>query len=340
MTAAALTSSSGLEPVPVPPLVAGARFLGWGSALPDRVLGNAELECRLDTTDRWITERTGIRERRIADDSETTAGLAVTAGARALACAGVDPAEVGLVVLATTTPDQKMPATAAAVQAELAIGGGACDLNAVCAGFVHGLHLGLTAVAAGGLGPVLVIGADRLTALVDPDDRGTAILFGDGAGAVVLAPPAAEGGDPASGPGLLGLDFGTDGTGRRHLEVPAGQRYLHMDGREVFRQATRHLVASCRLALDHAGLTPGDVDLLVPHQANQRIIDHLAAKLGVGPERVKVNLDRVGNTSAASVPMALAEAADEGLLSTGDIVLLTAIGSGLSWGSLVLRWGR
>lgn len=336
----AVRESVGSSPVRTPPLLAGARFLGWGSALPDRVLDNAELEGRLETTDRWITERTGIRERRVADDRETTAGLAVAAGARALACAGVDPGQVGLVVLATSTPDQKMPATAAAVQAELSIAGGACDLNAVCAGFVHALHLGLTAVAAGGLGPVLVIGADRVTTLVDPDDRGTAILFGDGAGAVVLGPPAADRGEPASGPGLLGLDFGTDGTARRYLEVPPGQRYLQMDGREVFRQATRRLVASSLLALDHAGLTPGDVDLLVPHQANQRIIDHLAAKLGIAPERVKVNVDRVGNTSAASVPLALAEAADEGGLGAGDIVLLTAIGSGLSWGSLVLRWGR
>ncbi|MEJ7583392.1 MAG: beta-ketoacyl-ACP synthase III [Acidimicrobiales bacterium] len=312
-----------------------ARFLGVAGAVPDTTVTNHDLEAHLDTTDAWIVDRTGIRERRVSGDRDSTPSLAVTAGRRALARSGLPASAVDLVILATTTPDQSCPATAATVQDELGTAGAAFDLNAACAGFVYALHTAAAALVTPGLDHVLVIGADRFTSLIDPEDRATAILFGDGAGAVVLGRSDAG----APGPGVLGVDLGGDGSGARDLEVPVGERFVRMDGRQIFRQATRGLVESGRSALERAGANAADVDLFVPHQANRRIMDAAASRLGIPSDRMVVNLDRYGNTSAGSVPLALADAADTGRLTPGTVVLTSGIGAGMAWATLLLRWG-
>ncbi len=308
--------------------VTGAAIVGWGAALPDTVVTNAEFEARLDTTDTWITERTGIRERRIGG---TTGELATVAARTALEVAGADPATVDLLLLATTTPDQQMPATSSSVQAALGLGGGALDVNAACSGFVYALVAG-SAMVATGASRVLVIGADVISRLIDPDDRGTAVLFGDGAGAVVL--------DAVEGPGqLLGWDLGSDGAARHLLYADLGAT-ARMDGPELFRRAVRVMVDSSEMALKRAGLTAADVDLLVPHQANVRIIEAACTRLGIPVERTSVVLDRTGNTSAASIPIALTNAVHTDRLTDGDTVLLVGFGAGMTWASAVLRWGR
>ena len=304
----------------------GIRITGWGSALPDKVLTNHDLEATLDTSDAWITERTGIRERRIGG---TTSGLATEAGAAALASSGTRPDDVDLVMVATCTPDQAMPATAATVQEDLALRGGAFDLNAVCSGFVYGL-VAAAGLAATGLDRILLVGADTMSRIVDWDDRSTAILFADGAGAVVVEAVDGDG-------DLLGYDLDNDGTGRHLLWADIGGT-IHMDGREVFRRAVRSTVESSERALAAAGVDAGDLALLVPHQANLRIIDAVADRLGLTRDRAAVTVDRHGNTSAASIPLALADAADRGRLSPGDLVLLVGFGSGMSVASVVVRW--
>lgn len=305
----------------------GAVTTGWGAALPDRVLTNAELEARLGTTDEWITERTGIKERRTGG---TTVGLAVEAARAALASAGVDAADIDQIVLATTSNDRQIPAAASLVQHELGTSAGACDLNAACSGFVYGLVYahGLVAMGARRL---LVIGSDTLTRFTDPDDRNTAILFGDGAGAVVV--------EAVEGPGeLLGWDLGSDGSSAHILHAPTGG-VMEMDGREVFRQAVRVMVSSAQRALADAGVDPADVSLVVPHQANVRIIDAACQRLDIPLERTATVLQSTGNTSAASIPLALADALDGGRVAPGDLVLLVGFGAGMSWASAVLRWG-
>ncbi len=338
-----MTTGSTLLPSAAPRVLAPARFLGVGRAMPTTVVTNADLEARLDTSDEWIRERTGIAERRVADPGQTTADLAVAAGADALARSGLAPSEVDVVLVATTTPDAPCPATAASVQERLGTAGAAFDLNAACAGFVYGLYVGVGMLSAGAVRHVLVIGADRFTTFVDPDDRSTAILFGDGAGAVLLgaADPGDHGGGLANGgPGLLAADLGGDGSAISAVHVPAGQRYVVMDGQEVFRRATRAMVSSCSNVLDRAGASgPADVDLFVPHQANARIIEATSRRLGIPLERVVINVDRYGNTSAASVPMALADAAEDGRLADGGRVLLAGVGAGMAWASAYLRWG-
>ncbi|MGZ4695386.1 MAG: beta-ketoacyl-ACP synthase III [Acidimicrobiales bacterium] len=306
--------------------MAGTRISGWGSALPEKVVTNADLEATLDTSDQWIVERTGIRERRIGG---TTSGLAIEAGQAALTRAGSDGSDIDLVIVATCTPDQIMPATAATVQDALGVGGGALDLNAVCSGFVYGLAVGAGMVATG-LGRVLLIGADTMSRIVDWDDRGTAILFADGAGAVVL--------DAVDGPGdLLAYDLDNDGTGRHLLTADLGGT-IEMDGREVFRRAVRTTTDSALRTVARAGVAIDDLALLVPHQANVRIIDAVTQRLGLDPSRAVVTVDHHGNTSAASVPLALAEAADAGRLATGDLVLLIGFGAGMSVASALVRW--
>jgi 3-oxoacyl-[acyl-carrier-protein] synthase-3 len=305
----------------------GAVITGWGSALPDHVLTNAELEARLGTTDEWITERTGIKERRTGG---TTVGLAVEASRAALASAGVTGADIDQIVLATTSNDRQIPAAASLVQHELGSTAGACDVNAACSGFVYGLVYahGLVAMGARRL---LVIGSDTLTRFTDPDDRNTAILFGDGAGAVVV--------EAVDGPGeLLGWDLGSDGGAAGILHAPTGG-FMEMDGREVFRQAVRVMVSSAQRALERAGLTAADVSLVVPHQANVRIIDAACQRLDIPLERTATVLQSTGNTSAASIPLALVDAMDRGRVSPGDHVLLVGFGAGMSWASAVLRWG-
>ena len=304
----------------------GVRLRGWGAALPEKVVTNADFATRLDTSDEWIIERTGIRERRFGS---TSGALAVEAGQRALQVAGVDPASVDLVVLATTTPDQTMPATSAYVQDALGCSGGAVDMNAACSGFVYAL-VASAGMAEIGAQRVLVIGADVMSRITDQDDRGTAILFGDGAGAVLL--------DRVEGPGkLLGWDLGADGSLRHLLSCDTGG-FTQMNGKEVFRQAVRVVVDSCTKTLTKAGLTPAEVSLLVPHQANTRIVSAACDRLGIPIERTALVLERTGNTSAGSVPLALADAAGNGRINDGDIVLLCGFGAGMTWASAVLEW--
>jgi 3-oxoacyl-[acyl-carrier-protein] synthase-3 len=305
----------------------GIVIRGWGAALPEKVLTNADFAARLDTTDEWIVERTGIRERRWGG---TTVGLSVDSGLRALDSAALEPADIDLLLLATTTPDQQIPGSSASVQNLLGTRGGALDLNAACSGFVYAL-----VVAAGlcevGARRALVVGTDCMSRTVDPDDRSTAILFGDGSGAVVV--------EAVDGPGqLLGWDLGCDGSLRHLLDQDHGG-FLQMNGKEVFRQAVKVVVESSTKALDKAGLTAEDITLLVPHQANTRIISSACDKLGIPLDRVALVLERTGNTSAASIPLALVDAIEDGRLHDGDNVLLCGFGAGMTWASAVLRWG-
>ena len=306
----------------------GSAITGWGDALPDRVVTNDEFAARLDTSDEWIVARTGIRERRMGS---TTSELAVQAGRAALKSAGVDGADVDLLVLATTTPDQAIPATSAAVHHALGCRGGAFDLNAACAGFVYAL---VTADALLGAGHrrALVIGSETLSRVTDQEDRSTAVLFGDGAAAIVL-----ESG--ATGDLVLSYDLGVDGSAASLLYADHGG-HIHMEGREVFRRAVRTEMVSIERVLADAGIGPDDVDLFVPHQANVRIIEAVNERLGLPMERTAIVLDHTGNTSAASIPLALAEAADSGRLAEGDTVLLSGFGAGMTWASAVIRWGR
>ena len=309
-----------------------ATITGIGTAVPEARLTNAELEARLDTSDEWIVARTGIRERRVAAPSETSGTLAVAASAAAIKDAGLVPDDVDLLVVATTTPDQALPQTSALVHEGLGLRCGAFDVGAACAGFVHGLVVGATLLDAGDLDAVVVVGSETLTRIVDPDDRSTVSLFGDGAAAVVLRPAAA-------GYGLQAWDFGCDGSASSILAIPPGNQFIQMDGQEVFRRAVRAVTSSAANALRTAAVTASDVDLFVPHQANVRIINLAAQRLGIRPARTMVNVDRYGNTSAASVPLALAEAVDNGRVDDGDVVLLSGFGAGMAWASAVLRWG-
>ena len=319
-----------------------AVLIGLGSWLPSKVLDNQEIESRLDTSDEWIRTRTGIRERRVAGPDESTVDLAVGAGRRALESAGGD---VDAVVLATSTPDQPCPASAPQVAARLGLGTAAAfDVNAVCSGFVYALATSAGLIAAGVARRVLVIGADVFTSLIDPDDRTTVPIFGDGAGAVVL-----RAGD-ADEPGALGpFDLHSEGDLAELLWVEAGgsrrrrsdnpsDHYLAMQGTTVFRQACARMAESSRAVLARAGWMVGDVDRFVGHQANIRILQGAAKQLGLPADAVVANIDRVGNTSAASIPLALADARADGTLVPGHRVLLSAFGAGLTWGSTVLTW--
>jgi 3-oxoacyl-[acyl-carrier-protein] synthase-3 len=330
-------------------VITRAAVAGWGVCLPDARLTNADLERLVDTTDDWIIERTGIRERRIAGEGETTATLGIAAGAAALKEAGVTPDDVDLLIVATTTPEQPIPQTSAFVHEGLGLRCGAFDLSVGCAGFVYGLVTASLMLVGGGLERVLLVGSETLSRILDYSDRQTCVLFGDAAGAVVLG--AARGADP---PGLVAWDLGCDGAGADLIEmrgggsrlpasaatVAAAEHSVRMDGAEVFRRAVRQMVASATTALERAGMAAGDVDLFVPHQANARIMGAVAQRLGFAPERMAVNIERYGNTSAASVPLALAEAADAGRLGHDSVVLSTAVGAGMAWASALLRWGR
>lgn len=328
-----------------------AAIAGWGIAVPEGTITNADLEARdIGTSDDWIMERTGIRERRMCGADETTATLAITAGNAAIKSAGITPGDLSMVIVATCTPEQTLPGTASFVAEGLGIRCGAFDVNAACAGFSYGLVVAAGLVNTGANGPILVIGAENLTRIVDPKERGTAILFGDGAAATVVVP--SDGGP--DGPGLLAWDMGSDGSAAHLIEVTAGgsrlptshetidagDHWMKMDGPEVFRRAVRVVVESSNNALTRAGLTPSDVDWFLPHQANARIVSAAASRLKIPAERCIVNIDRWGNTSAASIPIALAEAADEGRFSDGDIILACGFGAGMTWSSAVLRWGR
>lgn len=304
----------------------GTRILGWGTALPDKIVTNRDLEKTLDTSDEWIIERSGIRERRIG---ESTAELAIAAGRDALANANVDPCSIDLLILATTTPDQTVPATSAHVHEALALGGGAFDLNAACSGFVYGL-VAADAMLSAGAHRILLIGAETLSRITNWEDRNTAVLFGDGGGALVLERVAKEG-------QILASDLGLDGSARMILKSDIGGT-IEMDGREVFKRAVRAMVDSAERTLERAKVRPDEVKLVVPHQANIRIIQAACDRLGIKQERAAIVLDRTGNTSSASIPLALVDAIDKGRLDDGDFVLLTGFGAGMTWGSALLRW--
>ncbi len=293
--------------------------------MPADVLTNADLEACLDTSDAWIVERTGVRERHVAGPGEGTVSLAVAAGADALKRAELVPDDIDTLITATATPDQQLPMTSALVHGGLGLRCGAFDVGAACAGFVYAL-----VVAHSLPGNRLVVGAETLTRIIDPGDRTTRPLFGDGAGALLLA----DGGDG----GLLGWDIGCDSSAAHLLEIRPGERWLRMEGREVFRRAVRAVVDSATLTLERAGAVAGDVALFVPHQANVRIIEAAAGRLGIPMDRTVVNIARFGNTSAASIPIAIAEAADAGRVDDGDFVLLSGFGAGMTWASALLRW--
>jgi len=312
----------------VPAGVRGAVIRGWGAAVPPKVVTNDDLASYLDTSDEWIVERTGIRERHVGG---TTAGLSVEAARMAIDRSGIDPASIDVLVLSTTTPDQAVPATSAQVQHELGLRCGAFDVNAACSGFMYAL-VAAHGLIAMGMQRALVIGTDTLARITDWDDRGTAILFADGSGAVVL--------DAVDGPGqLVAWDMDADGSARRFLYADVGG-HIVMDGREVFRRAVRVMVDSAQRTLAKAGVSPEEVALVVPHQANVRIIDAAVERLGIPRERCAVNLPKVGNTSSASIPMAFAEALDEGRVAEGDLVLMVGFGAGMTAASALLRWGQ
>ena len=325
-----------------------AAIRGWGLAVPEGRLTNADLEARLDTSDEWIRERTGILERRVAGPGESTATLAIAAGAAAVKHAGLTPGEVDLLIVSTASPEQPLPETSAFVAEGLSLQCGAFDVGAACAGFVYGLVVASSLIATGAVDTVLLVGSETLSRIIDPGDRTTAVLFGDGAAAVVLSAAA-----PPNG-GLLAWDMGCDGSaagligiaagGSRLLldaeAIAAGDHRMRMQGQEVFRRAVRVVVDSVLTTLSRAGVGVDDVDLFVPHPANARMIEVMAARIGIPMERTMVNLDRYGNTSSASIPIALAEAAEAGRLHDGSLVLVSGFGAGMTWASALVRWER
>ncbi len=314
---------------------------GLGCKVPDRVVTNEELSQYVDTTDEWILERTGIRERRIAAPDEALSDLALPACRDALAQAGVEGRDIDLLIVATVTPDMAFPSTAAILADALgASEAAAYDLSAGCTGFMYALAQGYGMLAGGLAKRALVVGGDVLSRILDWEDRSTLVLFGDGAGAVVL--------EAVPERGFIGFELGADGGGGANLWLPGSgsrlfdepDKYVKMNGREVFRFATRILVQSAEQLLARCGVSIDEVDLYVPHQANTRIIDHATRKLGVPSERVVINVDRYGNTSSGSIPLALADAAADGRLRPGELVLMTGMGAGLTWGSALMRWSK
>ena len=316
-------------------------IIGTGSALPARAVSNAELAQTVDTTDEWIVERSGIRNRYIAGEGETTGTLATEAARRALAAAGIDAKAIDLIVLATTTPDQTFPATATTVQAALGCNGGiAFDVQAVCSGFLYALGVADSMLRTGMASRALVIGAETMTRLLDWDDRATCVLFGDGAGAIVLE---AQEGEAETARGILVTKLHADGMHNELLYVDGGPSTsgtvgkLRMRGKEVFKHAVTNLADVLREVLEGSGIDASEVDWVVPHQANARILDATARKLGLPPEKVVVTVDQHANTSAASVPLALDAAVRDGRICKGQMVVLEAMGGGFTWGASLLR---
>lgn len=322
-----------------------AHIVGWGMEVPSQVMTNFDIAAIVETNDEWIVERTGIRERRIAEQRETTTSLAVRAAQKALNVADVLPSEIDLIIVATSTPEYIFPSTASMVQDVLgATNAGAFDLSAACSGFVYALDMAASKIRTGTINTAVVIGAETLSRVVDWADRGTCILFADGAGAVVL-----QGSDIPGG--ILSSVLRSDGSGWDMLTLPTvssrdtylqdGLHEMHriyMDGKGVYRFATRIIGDCIKVALQEVGLTPEQLNLVIPHQANQRILDYAAKALKIPEDRVYSNIERYGNTSAASIPIALAEAVETGRISPGDIVALVGFGGGLSWGATIIEW--
>lgn len=328
-------------------LPGSARITGWGAYTPPNVLTNDELSSIVETSDEWIASRTGIRERRVAGPGESTATMAAIAGARAVAVAGLDPDDIDLVLVATLTPDHLTPASSVLVKEAMGLTRAAAfDVGAACSGFVYGYATAHAYVMSGLARHALVIGSELLTRFLDWTDRNTCVLFGDGAGAVVVSASDEPGG------GMSGLELTADPAGAWSIWIPAGgarrpstvetlasaQQYLRMNGRDTYRYATRTIASTALAALAQAGWTPDQVDLFIPHQANARIIESVAAGLGIPMERIYLDLDRYGNTSAASVPIALAEAVDEGRVRVGDRILFVAFGAGFTSGAAAVTW--
>jgi 3-oxoacyl-[acyl-carrier-protein] synthase-3 len=328
-----------------------SRILGTGHYLPPVVRTNADIERMVDTSDAWITERTGIKERRIAPDGTVTSDMATQAAKLALQAAGIDASALDMIIVGTVTPDVPMPATAVFVQQKL--GAGHCpafDVSAACAGFLFGMSIADQFIASGQARYVLVVGVELLSRIIDWTDRSTCVLFGDGAGAAVLGPSGARFGDSAPR-GVLSTSILTDGSLARSLWIPGGGsaspttpatveqklHYVHMRGQDIFKVAVKNLHSACKDALDRARMTHADIDWVCAHQANKRIIDLVIERLGVSPKKVLSNIDRVGNTSSASIPILLDESIRAGTIRAGDTVLMCALGAGISWGSAIVR---
>ncbi|HSS10032.1 MAG TPA: beta-ketoacyl-ACP synthase III [Acidimicrobiales bacterium] len=331
------------------PTTRGSAIIGWATALPDTVVTNQDLASVLSTTDQWIQDRTGIKERRVAAgpfapvpaDPQvlisppmgvgTTAALGAEAGRKAIESAGLQPRDIDLLILCTTTADQTVPATSSALSAILGLHCGAFDLNAACSGFVYGM-VAASAFIGAGFDSILVVGSETLSRITDWDDRSTAVLFGDGAGAVVIEAVPGEG-------SLLGWDLGVDGKLQPILYADLGGPMI-MEGKEVFRRAVRAVVESAETAMERAKVGPDEIALFVPHQANGRIIEAICSRVGIPIEKAAMVLDRTGNTSSASIPLALVDAISAGRVADGDLILLSGFGAGMTWASAVWRWGR
>jgi 3-oxoacyl-[acyl-carrier-protein] synthase-3 len=322
-----------------------AAIAATGSALPERIVSNVHFESLVETSDEWILDRTGIRARHFAADGQSTADLATEAARRALEAAGMDPGQLDMIVVATCTPDRPLPASAVFVQAALGVNCPAFDVNAACAGFSYGTSVGTSMVESGAAETVIVIGAEVLSRKLNYGDRTTCVLFGDGAGAAVFV--------PSDDPGVIASSLAADGTLADMLTIPAGgtqrpatpedivsagDKIQMSSGREVYRRAVVAMTDVCREILDKAGVKPDDVALLIPHQANARIMKTVADRLGFEPERAVLDIEEVGNTSAASIPIALDRAWRAGRIRPGDLVLMTSFGAGMAWGATLLRW--
>ncbi|MGH0431536.1 beta-ketoacyl-ACP synthase III [Bacillus hominis] len=306
-------------------------ILGIGRYVPEKVVTNHDLEKIVDTSDEWIRTRTGIAERRIADDTIDTSHMAVEASKKALEDAGISGEDIDLILVATVTPDRAFPAVACVIQEAIgAKHAAAMDLSAACAGFMYGMITAQQFIQTGTYKNVLVVGSDKLSKIVDWNDRNTAVLFGDGAGAIVM-------GAVSEGKGVLSFELGADGSGGKHLYQ---DEYVTMNGREVFKFAVRQLGDSCLRVLDKAGLTKEDVDFLVPHQANIRIMESARERLNLPKEKMSMTIEKFGNTSASSIPIAMVEELQNGRIQDGDLIILVGFGGGLTWGAVALRWGK
>ncbi len=323
-----------------------AHVSGWGMAVPERIMTNDDLAQIVDTSDDWIVSRTGIRERRIANEKETTASLATKAALRALDRTDLHPHDLNLIIVATATPEHLFPATACLVQDNIgAINAGAFDLSAACSGFIYGIALASQSIQSGAVENALVIGSETLSRFINWEDRGTCILFGDGAGAFIMQASEVPGGylssimrSDGSGGGLLTIPAGGSRRPATNETVSKNQHFIHMNGREVFRFATRVMADATREVAAQAGIGVQDLDVIIPHQANRRIIEAAARGLDLPLDRFVVNLDRYGNTSSASIPIAACEALDAGRIAPGDRLVMVGFGAGLTWGALALEW--